>query len=205
MGGGEGGAAQACFTCHGLDGGGDGFGAPRLAGLDVGYLQKQMTDYAAGTRPDAVMKPIARWLDDGDRRAVAAWYAAMPAAPPASRAAPEAYLRALPERGLAACASCHGVAGEGVGPGNPSIAGQPAAYTVEQLRRWRTGERRNDPRGVMAEAAAALTEAEMHAIAAWLAPAPTARPLASGVASASAAATDAGGSAASRGARRPVR
>ena len=40
--GGAGGAANACFTCHGLDGGGDGAAAPRLAGLHLGYLQKQM-------------------------------------------------------------------------------------------------------------------------------------------------------------------
>ena len=38
MSGGEGGAANACFSCHGLDGGGDGVSVPRLAGLHPGYL-----------------------------------------------------------------------------------------------------------------------------------------------------------------------
>lgn len=70
MGGGEGGAANACFSCHGLDGAGDGVSTPRLAGLDAGYLQKQMEDYANDVRQDAVMTQVARWLDDGDRRAV---------------------------------------------------------------------------------------------------------------------------------------
>ncbi len=207
MGGGEGGAANACFTCHGLDGLGDGVSVPRLAGLDAGYLQKQLADYAAETRADPVMSPIARWLDDGDQRAVAAWYAALPVpdageptAPP-----PALYEVGAPERGVIACASCHGLDGQGVGRGNPAIAGQPAAYTVEQLRRWKRSERRNDPRGVMAEAAAGLTDAEMRTIAAWLESLPTARPPASGAATASAAATAGARSATFRGTHRPDR
>jgi cytochrome c553 len=40
--------------------------------------------------------------------------------------------------------------GRGVGAANPALSGQPAAYTVEQIKRWKTAERRNDPRGVMA-------------------------------------------------------
>jgi cytochrome c553 len=42
MSGGAGGAANACFSCHGLDGAGDGVSTPRLAGLEAGYLLKQM-------------------------------------------------------------------------------------------------------------------------------------------------------------------
>ena len=153
------------------------------------------------------MVPIARWLDDDDQRAVAVWYAAMP--PPEPRRPPTpppgVYLTGAPGRGVAACASCHGAGGQGLGAGNPAIAGQPAAYTLEQLRRWKTAKRRNDPRGVMADAVAGLSEAEMQAIAAWLARAPTAPPPASDAASASAAATAAARPEAFRGARRPGR
>ena len=81
MSGGAGGAANACFTCHGLDGGGDGVAAPRLAGLDAGYLQKQLEDYASGLRPDDAMTRIAKALDQQGRREVAAYYAALPAPP----------------------------------------------------------------------------------------------------------------------------
>lgn len=205
--GGEGGPRNACFTCHGLDGMGDGVSVPRLAGLDAGYLQKQLVDYAAETRRDKVMGPIARWLDDHDQLAVARWYAALPV-PAAQRPAgpaPAIWLNGAPERGVIACASCHGAEGLGVGRGNPAVTGQPAAYTVEQLRRWKRGERRNDPRGVMAVAAAGLSEAEMRTIAAWLESAPIARPPASGAASASADEAAAARSAASRGTHRPDR
>lgn len=205
--GGEGGAANACFTCHGLDGMGDGVSVPRLAGLDAGHLQKQLADYAAETRRDKVMGPIARWLDDDDQLAVARWYAGLPVAAAQRPAgpAPPIWMNGAPERDVAACASCHGADGLGVGRGNPAVAGQPAAYTVDQLRRWKRAERRNDPRGVMALAAAGLSEAEMQSIAAWLERAPISPPPSSGAATGSADATAAARSAASRGAHRPDR
>ena len=208
MSGGEGGASNACFSCHGLDGMGDGVSVPRLAGLDAGYLHKQLEDYAGRLRDDPAMYEAARWLDDDDRRAVAAWYAALPA--PSGNAAatappPPVWLRGRPDAGIPACAVCHGAQGQGVGPGNPAVAGQPAAYTLDQLRRWKTGERRNDPRSVMSDAVAGLTETEMRAIAVWLETAPIAPPPASDAATASASAAAAARPEASRGVRRPGR
>jgi cytochrome c553 len=207
MGGGEGGPANACFSCHGLDGAGDGVSVPRLAGLDAGYLQKQMEDYAKDVRQDGVMREVARWLDDGDRRAVAQFYADMPA--PAARGTvsppPKLYLTGDASRSIASCASCHGADGLGVGFGNPAIAGQPAGYTVDQLHRWQERKRRNDPRGVMTDAVKNLTDAEIAQIAAWLERAPAARPPDTAVASASGAASAAARPEASRGVRRPDR
>jgi cytochrome c553 len=161
--GGDGGAANACFACHGLNGEGDGDAAPRLAGLDAGYLLKQLEDYAAGLRADDTMAPIAARLSPAARVRVAEYYAGLEtptARPVMRRAAPRAY---------AGCVACHGGSGEGVGGGGPSIAGQPAAYTVEQLDRWRRAERRNDPRGVMRVAVQTLSGPEIGAIAVWLA------------------------------------
>mgnify|MGYP003575748350 CR=1 FL=1 len=205
--GGEGGAANACFTCHGLDGLGDGVSVPRLAGLDAGYLQKQLVDYATETPRDEVMGPGARWVAHSDQLAVPRGYPALPVAPPKAPAGPPPtiWLNGAPERGVIACASCHGADGLGVGQGNPAVAGQPAAYTVDQLRRWKRGERRNDPRGVMAVAASGLSEAELHAIAVWLERAPIAPRPASAAASGSAGAAAAARSAASRGKHRPDR
>ena len=170
MSGGDSGARNACFTCHGLGGVGDGAAIPRLAGLDAGYLQKQMEDYAADIRHDATMTPIAAKLDQRQRRAVATFYAQM--APPVvagpASSAPPVWLRGDPSRGVQACAACHGPTGLGVGSGNPALTGQPAAYTIEQIRRWKKAERRNDPRGVMTMAVAGLTDAETVAIGRWL-------------------------------------
>src|SRR5690606_33342911 len=142
---GPGGADNACFSCHGLDGQGDGVSTPRLAGLDQGYLQKQMEDYANGLRPDDVMTRVARGLDQHGRQKVAAWYAGQPSPPdPGAQpaAAPRIWLHGDAERGVTACAACHGAQGQGAGDSQPVVAGQPAAYTLEQINRWRSGERR---------------------------------------------------------------
>jgi cytochrome c553 len=167
-GGGPGGPGDACFTCHGFNGEGDGR-TPRLAGLDAGYIAKQLADYAHQTRPDALMTPIARRMSDGDRRAVATYYAAMPAPLPRAPAnAMALYHHGDRARGIRRCVNCHGETGEGDGLANPAIAGQPAAYTVEQLRRWKRGERRNDARDVMGQAARGMSDEEIDAIAAYI-------------------------------------
>lgn len=196
MSGGDGGAANACFTCHGLNGQGDGDTAPRLAGLDAGYLHKQLEDYAAGLREHDTMHTVAERLTPAARARVAAWYAQLP--PRAARVSAQA-----PPRAYAACVDCHGPSGEGVGGGGPAIAGQPAAYVADQLDRWRRGERRNDPRGVMRVAAARLSDAEVAALAAWLAGQSASPRPASVAASGSAADGVSEAPAASRAGRRP--
>lgn len=196
MSGGDGGAANACFTCHGLDGAGDGDTAPRLAGLDAGYLHKQLEDYAAALRKDDTMASIAKRLTPRARVAVAAYYSALPPRPTSvsTAPAPAAY---------AACVECHGALGEGAGTAGPAIAGQPAPYTAEQLRRWRTAERRNDPRGVMRIAAGRLSDAESVAIASWLSAQSAAQPPGSVAATSSPGAAAWEAPAASRATRRP--
>ena len=170
--GGDAGAASACFTCHGLDGRGNGAGAPRLAGLHVGYLASQLEGYANGRRQHPEMQAIARKLAPDDRQKVSAYYAAMPWAPAdgAGGRVPEApplYVVGDPARGLAACADCHGLAGEGVGAANPPLAGQPAGYLAEQLMAWRRSERRNDPDNIMLRISRRLTQAEIVSLSAY--------------------------------------
>lgn len=205
--GGASGAANACFTCHGIEGQGDGIGVPRLAGLDAGYLQKQMEDYASDLRHHDVMSAIARRMDADSRRDVALYYASLPAPPPRgmARPMPAVWTQGDAAREVPACSTCHGMNGEGVGPGNPAVSGQPAAYTIDQLTRWKRAERRNDPRSVMTLAVAGLRPTEISAIALWLetqSPVPARE---NAAASASAAAEAAAESAASRGPRRPDR
>jgi cytochrome c553 len=168
VGGGPGGAGDACFNCHGFAGeGGD--RVPRLAGLSSGYMSKQLRDYANGTRPDDVMTPIAQRMRAGDQRAVSDYYArlALPLAT-TSTSTFALYHDGDPERGLRACARCHGEGGAGRRAANPAIAGQPAAYTAEQLRRWKRSVRRNDARDVMGAAARALTDEEIEDLARYI-------------------------------------
>jgi cytochrome c553 len=169
--GGDAGAQAACHTCHGLNGEGDGDLTPRIAGLDAGYLVRQLGFYDDGQRRHPQMSWLAARLDSEERLAVAGYYAAMEeseinALPqPAARCAPGAiasiYHEGRPDRGLASCASCHGHDARGVGAGNPALNGQSGRYLAGQLSRWRSGERYGDALGEMHDAATKLSEEEI--------------------------------------------
>lgn len=173
MSGGEGGARYACVTCHGARGEGNGFDAPRLAGLPAGYLQKQMEDYATGLRAHAVMRDAARFLDSHERVQVANHYAALPpqSLPPATE---EAIAAATPGLYAAACQQCHGAAGLGSEHG-PPLNAQPAFYLAQQLQDWQVSKRRNDGNHVMLKVAQQLHAGEVRQLSLYLAQVPLAQ------------------------------
>ena len=71
-------------------------------------------------------------------------------------------------RNLAAtCANCHGTAGRSVdGASVPGLAGLPAAYTVEQMKAFKSGAR---PATVMHQIAKGYSDVQIEQIAAWYA------------------------------------
>jgi cytochrome c553 len=177
MSGGEGGARYACMSCHGARGEGNGFDAPRLAGLPAGYLQKQMEDYARGLRAHEVMRDAARFLDSHERVRVANHYAALPlqAFPfEAQPATDEAIAAATPGLYALACQQCHGVDGVGTANG-PPLNAQPAFYLTQQLQDWQVSKRRHDGNHVMLKVAQQLKPAEVRQLSLYLAQIP-ARP-----------------------------
>lgn len=172
--------AIACAGCHGADGAGNAAtGFPRLAGLDAGYLKKQLLDFQSGSRRNAVMEPIAKALSDAEANAVTAYYAAQTATAAAGGlAADDAQAIARGERialhgqwenTMPACVSCHGPGGQGVGTHFPALAGQSAKYIAAQFRAWRDGARRNDPLELMKGVAERLSEQDIAAVAAYFA------------------------------------
>jgi len=174
FGGGDAGPTAACMRCHGLSGEGDGGATPRLAGLDPGYLHRQLDDYANGRRDHAPMRAIVRRLDGKARARVSAYYAGLAFEGTETEGSESLqgatlYLHGDPARGLQPCAQCHGAAGEGVGPGNPPLGRQPAAYLAGQLNAWRTGRRHNDPLGEMREISRRLSAAEIRVVSRYAA------------------------------------
>jgi len=165
------GAATSCVSCHGANGlPSAGTPFPRLAGLPVEYVAKQLFDYRDGSRPSAIMAPIAKDLTDSDIASLARHYASMtvPAMKSGSAAAPERgfQLARYGDNALAlpACIDCHGSNDTGGGPNLPPLA-QPAAYTAAQLQGFRSGERRNDRDQVMREFAKRLSDADIQSLA----------------------------------------
>jgi cytochrome c553 len=175
-----------CSSCHGAKGEGNpAAGFPRLAGQSSDYLARQLDSYADDSRRNAVMQPIAKAMTGDQRRAAAAYYAALSngspaavgAAPSASAAPPLGVrLATIGDQGLGVqgCANCHGPQGVGEGP-YPYLAGQHATYLRAALAEWKDGSRNNDPSGQMQRIAKALDESRVNAVVAYYAalPAPS--------------------------------
>lgn len=66
----------------------------------------------------------------------------------------------------AACMVCHGPMGLSSNPGAPHLAGQPAAYLVEQMRDYRSGKRINP---IMTVIAKPLSDQDILDLSAWYA------------------------------------
>ncbi|MFL6674138.1 MAG: c-type cytochrome [Massilia sp.] len=79
---------QACVNCHGPGGAGEPPVYPYLAGQHASYLTATMTQWKNGQRKtdqSGQMPHIGRALSDADIAALAAYYSALPAPPPAAR------------------------------------------------------------------------------------------------------------------------
>ncbi|KAB7623944.1 c-type cytochrome [Alkalilimnicola sp. S0819] len=166
--------AATCAACHGADGNSPNPAWPDLAGQHAGYLVQQLQAFKSGTRQNALMSPQAQGLSEQDMLDLAAYYSQqsnqVEEAPDESvELGSRLYMAGIPERGVAACAACHGPAGQGVeGAGFPQIGGQKAAYLANALRAYRAGERQTDLNSMMRDVAGKLTDEEIQALAGYV-------------------------------------
>lgn len=173
-------ASQVCAACHGADGNSTAPANPKIASQGVDYLNKQLRDFkaAGGKKPlreSAIMNGMVANLSEADMQGLAAYYSGQALKP---AAAADKDLAALGQKlwrggdmanGVPACAGCHGPAGAGVPAQFPRLAGQYAEYVVAQLQAFRSGTRANDPSGMMRGVAAHLTDAQIRALAQYVA------------------------------------
>lgn len=174
--------APACSSCHGEQGEGQpAAGFPRLAGLNATYIEHQLANFQDNSRKNDTMQPVAAALSDDERKAVATYYAGLNAPKAAEDSAPDpslvkagAAIASVGDwsKGLPACGQCHGTNGLGVGASFPGIAGQSSAYIENELTAWKSGERKNDPMGLMANVAKKLDDNQIKAVAAYYASLP---------------------------------
>lgn len=178
------GAVQPCAKCHGPAGQGDpAHKAPRLAGLDAGYMAAQLEAFASGARKNADMQPVATSLTPTLRTLMTGYYASLPEAAvsaPADTARAEAG-KTLAETGdwsvqAPACAACHGSQATGVGSVTPPLRGQTQTYLLDQLKAFRSGDRKGDPLGIMSGVAHRLSMSQLEDAAAYYAGLPLTPP-----------------------------
>ncbi len=162
--------ALRCTMCHGARGMSEA-NSPNLAGQYPAVIYKQLLDFAAGARRNAVMSPMVASLTDQDMRDLAAYYASLPKPTipglPAPIPMPGIVSVGSPMRNIASCASCHG--GIDHKAGSPWLEGLPAAYTKAQLTAFASGARHNDITQQMRNVARNMTPDEIDAAAAYYA------------------------------------
>jgi cytochrome c553 len=169
-----------CIGCHGIVGYQASFPeihrVPMISGQNAKYIVAALQGYAKGDRKHPTMRGIATSMTEQDMADVAAFYeqqAKRPAAPDSVPAAP-ANVAELLTKG--ACVSCHGANfSKPIDPSYPKIAGQHADYLTVALKAYKTERNNNVGRanGVMAGQVKQFSNAELKAIASYIATLPT--------------------------------
>ena len=173
-------ATTVCAACHAPDGNSIIGANPVLAGQGYDYLLRQLRGFKLekgkeGARPNAVMTAMVAPLSDADLQGLAAYFSDQKPKGLAARdkalvsIGEKIYRGGIADRGVAACAGCHGPAGAGVPSQYPRISGQQAEYTEAQLKAFRAEERDNDPNRMMRGVAARMTDREIKAVADYVA------------------------------------
>ncbi len=178
--------AAVCAACHGEDGNSVVPNFPKLAGTGESYMLKQLIDIKQNVRVVPEMTGILEGLSDQDMADLAAFYdekaMQLSGAQPLEvqvnsgekvdgmKLGENVYRAGTSETSLPACTGCHSPRGLGNDPaGFPRLGGQHAQYIEKQLRDFRAGNRTNDAEGVMRTIAKNMTDAEIVALANYIA------------------------------------
>jgi len=166
--------SATCGACHGMDGNSLSPEWPNLAGQHAAYIERQLQAFKAGERKNDLMAPMAMILSDEDMADLAAYFATQKArggeTEPSKLALGQRVYRAGDvQKGVIACAGCHGPNGRG-NPlaGYASIQGQHAPYVATQLRAYKSGARGTDPNQMMRNVATLLSDEEIDAVASYV-------------------------------------
>jgi len=166
-------SAGVCLACHANDGSRGSPAYPILQGQHSDYLVKELGEFKAGKRDNAIMKGMASTLSDADMKNVAAFYSGKQAKLGFAKnkdlavLGEKIYRGGVADRSIPACAGCHGPTGAGIPAQYPRLAGQHAEYIEAQLVAFRGNFRRNNP--TMTGVAAKLNDREVKALADYVA------------------------------------
>lgn len=168
--------SQICIACHGIDGNGTeptNPEFPKLAGKQGEYLLKQLRDFKNGKRKSDVMSGVVAGLSDTDMTNLAVYFSAQKNKLNVVKNAEliesgkKFYNEGSPDNGVPACYGCHLPDASGTDK-YPHLAGQHAAYTYQQLKRFATSERENDRGLVMQSLAMRMSDQEMKAVSEYI-------------------------------------
>jgi cytochrome c553 len=167
--------SKVCSACHAADGNSASPSNPVLAGQHAEYIAKQLSNFKSGERKNPVMLGMASALAPEDMKKLGEYFQQQKPKPRSAKdpelvkRGQQIYRGGIMAKAIAACASCHGPTGAGIPAQYPRVAGQFAEYTSSQLMAFRSGERVNDPNKMMRTVAAKLSDAEIKAVAEYMA------------------------------------
>jgi cytochrome c553 len=165
-------AATVCAACHGPDGNSPTPVNPVLAGQHAEYIAAQLAAFKAGTRVNPIMTGMSSMLTPDDMRNVGAWFASQTPKPSAAKdkelaaRGQQIWRGGIKQGNVPACAGCHGAAGAGIPTQYPRLAGQYSELTLAWLKGYASGTRAHP---TMAGVASRMTEADMKAVAEYIA------------------------------------
>jgi len=168
-------AETVCVACHGADGNSAIAANPILAGQGSAYIFKQLAEFKSAVRKNDIMAGMASTLSEEDMKSVALYFSQQKPKPSAATdeklvaAGQSLWRKGDFERGVPACAGCHGPTGAGIPAQYPRLSGQYAEYTSTQLKNFRIEERSNDPARVMRTIADKLSDKQIKAVADYIA------------------------------------
>lgn len=163
----------ACMSCHGAAGNSTIVANPKLAGQIEAYTHKQLVDFTTPARQNPIMTPYSKMLTEDEKRHIAAYLANQQAKPGAAKnkdtveLGRRIYRGGIAEKGVAACASCHGATGNGIPAQYPRLSGQHQDYTYAQLDAFKNGTRKNSIQ--MTTLAQRMSPEEMKAVSDYIA------------------------------------
>ncbi len=162
-----------CSSCHGADGNSMIPANPKLAQQHRDYIVKQLQEFKAGKRANAIMTGMAAGLSDDDMKNIGAWLNSKKATEGFAKEkelvalGERIYRGGIPDRQIAACAGCHTPTGAGIPAQYPRLSGQHAEYAVAQLTAFRDGVRKNSIQ--MTQVAAKMNDREIKAVSDYIA------------------------------------
>ena len=173
-------AETVCVACHGVDGNSPTSANPILAGQGSEYLFKQLSEFkASGDKPavrnNPIMAGMTAALSTEDMKSLALYFSQQKINPATSTneklvaTGKTLWRKGDFDRGVPACAGCHGPTGAGIPAQYPRLSGQYAEYTETQLKSFRSEERSNDPEKMMRTIADRLSDKQIKALADYIA------------------------------------
>lgn len=166
-------AAAVCTACHTVDGSRGAPANPIIQGQHAEYIVKQLTEFKAGKRKNAIMQGMAAALSEDDMKHIAAFYSSKSAKPGFAKVkatlglGEQIYRGGIAGKQLPACAGCHGPNGAGIPAQYPRLSGQHGDYTETQLLAFRAGTRANSAQ--MTAIASKMNDLEIKAVSDYMA------------------------------------